>query len=279
MANERSGKLEARTVTIDKLSASTRHEMWHLFQRYYADIKHDQFELDLAAKTAVILLLDSRDKSVQGFSTLEVYKRDINGKSVHAVYSGDTIISEGYWGQSALQIAFAKFLGKEFIKNKCQPIHWFLISKGYKTYLLFSRNLLEYYPRFDKPTPIWEKALINSLASDKFGSDWKPEKGVLQFQNAAGRLLEGVAPIDQTLIIRHEDIRFFAEQNPGHVDGDELCCIGTISIQTFGHFISRVTAKLNGPLVEQFQTLTASLKNKPKNQSSNQSGANLEDNA
>lgn len=239
----KSGKLQGKTLNIIGLSESLRSDMWILFQRYYTDISQAQFATDLEAKSKVILLIDSGDKSVQGFSTIEIYKRKIAGKAVHAIYSGDTIIASDYWGQSALQIAFAKLLGKQFLLNRLRPIHWFLISKGYKTYLLFSRNLLNYYPRHDQSTPVWEKAVIDTLSREKFGDNWQAHKGVLQFINPAGRLLEGVAPIEQSLVDGYPDIRFFVEKNPGHQQGDELCCIGRIDKSTFLYFISRTLRK------------------------------------
>ncbi|PCK07068.1 MAG: hypothetical protein COA42_16175 [Alteromonadaceae bacterium] len=229
--------------------------MWQLFKQYYTEICRDRFELDLAQKTAVILLLDSGDKSIQGFSTIEVYKRVIDGKPVHAVYSGDTIISQDYWGQSALQIAFAQFLVKELVRNRFRPIHWFLISKGYKTYLLFSRNLKEYYPRHDKPTPAWERSVIHALASEKFKESWHPEEGVLRFPEPQGRLLEGVAPIDHSLIVQHSDIRFFSENNPGHIVGDELCCIGKFDLDAFKYFCSRLRKKVYNPMRVSYQKI------------------------
>ncbi len=250
---EKSGKLRSQTLNVARLTVQMKNQMWSVFQKYYADISREKFESDLAGKNHIILLLDTGDGTIQGFSTIEVYKREILGKKVLAIYSGDTIIAMNYWGQSALQIAFAMFLGKQFLLNGLRPIHWFLISKGYKTYLLFSRNLLDYYPRYDRPTPQWEAQVIDTLATEKFAADWKADKGILQFAVPAGRLIEGIAPIEQSIMDKHADIRFFAEKNPGHMQGDELCCLGAISIATFQHFFMRVFRKLNGVYLEKLR--------------------------
>ena len=250
-----SGKLKAKVLSIESIGASMQNDMWILFNRYYADVTRERFDQDLAAKSMVIMLLDTGDKSVQGFSTVEIYNRKIQGKLIRAIYSGDTIISKGYWGQSALSVAFAGVLAKQFLLNKLRPVHWFLISKGYKTYLLMTKNLLHYYPRHDQDTPPWEKAVTDALATEKFGYNWQADKGVLTFSSAAGRVAEGIAPIEQSMIDRNSDIRFFAEKNPGHQNGDELCCLGRIDISTFLHFIKREIRKSSRMVKSSFTTL------------------------
>ena len=51
-----------------------------------------------------------------------------------------------------------------------------------------------------------------------------------------------MAPIDPTLL-SVPDIRFFVERNPGHVDGDELCCLGRIDAALPIGFLARQVDK------------------------------------
>ena len=122
------------------------------------------------------------------------------------------------------------------------PVYWFLISKGYKTYLLLSRNYTTYWPRHDKATPSWERTLIGHLATDKYGSSYRPATGVLRFEAREGRLKDGVAPVDPEALT-HPDIRFFLQRNPGHVDGDELCCVGKVDMGLWTKFTGRLMTK------------------------------------
>jgi hypothetical protein len=220
-------KLRARLWRIEALTPSLRQEMWQLFERFYSDVRRAQFEEDLDGKHDVILLFDRRDDSLQGFSTLMRYQVEVEGKRYAIVFSGDTIVAPKYWGQSALQVAFYRYVVATKVEFPKLPVYWFLITKGYRTYLLLSRNFLEYWPRHDKPTPPRMKALLAKLASDRFGSAWRPELGLLQFDEPHGRLKEEVAPLTD-LDLAHADIRFFAEKNPQHARGDELCCLGRI---------------------------------------------------
>jgi len=239
----RNGRLTAVTVAVDELTNSDTRGMWNVFRQYYADVTSDKFYADLSKKSDVILLLDSGDNSIQGFSTIEVYEREYAGKSYSAVFSGDTIVDERYWGQSALQREFVRYVIRLKLKNLFQPVYWFLISKGYRTYLLLSRNYWTYWPRHDKATPALEKGIIRQLAVEKYGDAFEKSSGILKFLQPEGRLKHGVAPIDDKLL-RQPDIAFFCDQNPGHEQGDELCCLGRIDGLLWLRFTYRLVAKL-----------------------------------
>jgi hypothetical protein len=253
-----SGTLVARTLRTAALGGESREAMWGVFSRFYAEVTRDKFERDLAQKDHVILLSDSGDGSIQGFSTLQVYDRTLRGRRFIAIFSGDTIVTPDYWGQSALQKAFFRFIMRTKLQNPLTPVYWFLISKGYKTYLLLSRNFVEYYPRHDRPTPAWEAELIELLARDKYGDAFRPELGVLQFEECEGRLRSGVVPIEAK-DLEHADIRFFVERNPGHGKGDELCCIGRIDAALWVSFTAKLARRATAGLArEMLKPWTAS---------------------
>jgi hypothetical protein len=228
-AAKRSGKLAASLVAPRDLDRNTLDEMWSLFARYYIDVERETFEADLLEKDHVILLCDGGDGSVQGMSTLKVYDLTVQGRRTCSVFSGDTIIDDGYWGQSALHWAFLRYLARVKLANPGTPVFWFLISKGYKTYLLLARNFPTHYPRHDRPTPPWEQALLDQLAIERYGDCYDPATGVLTFEDKQGRLCERIAPVTPELL-EHADIRFFVEKNPGHTRGQELCCIGRVGV-------------------------------------------------
>lgn len=237
-----SGKLGARRIAVSQLDSDTIAQMWSVFCGYYADISRDKFLADLNEKHFVLLLFDTGDRSVQGFTTIQVLHRQFAGKPYIAVYSGDTIINEAYWGQSALQGGFYRFLMGLKLKNPLTPLYWFLISKGYKTYLLVSRGCPNYWPRHDSPTPEHVLGIIDQLSREKFADDWKPELGVLKFATPAGKLKEGVAPVDAAALA-YPDIRYFVERNPGHTQGDELCCLAAIDAQGGVSYVGKLARK------------------------------------
>lgn len=212
---------------VPLLSDERRDQMWAVFSKYYASITREKFEADLSEKQDVILLHDTGDNSLQGFSTIEVYAQNIGSRRFIAVYSGDTVLDEAYWGQSALHRTFTRYLLRTKLQHPLLPVYWYLISKGYKTYLLLARNVPNHYPRHDRPTPEFEQQVLHRLSSEKFPEAYNREQGILRFETCQGRLKRGVAPIAAELLT-HPDIRFFVDRNPGHVDGEELCCLGRV---------------------------------------------------
>lgn len=232
--------LTSQLVNVSSLEETQIQGMWRIFEKYYADISYERFLSDLADKDHVILL--SAKHSVAGFSTIKVFREKFENRKITAIYSGDTIIDESYWGNTALQKEFYRFLVKTYFANLDSEVYWYLISKGYKTYCLLTRNCLEHWPRHDKPTPAFEKELMHRLSSKMFGAAWKPELGVLQFENPMGRLKNNVAPIsDEMRAI--PDIRFFEQSNPHHDRGDELCCLGKLDMAAFLYFPVKMVRK------------------------------------
>lgn len=236
------GRLVSEVLPAAGLHPTAVDEMWRVFSKYYTDVRREVFERDLQRKTDVILLVDSGDRSLQGFSTIQVYEQAIDGRPFVAVFSGDTVIEESYWGQSALHATFVRYVLKVKLRNPLRPVYWYLISKGYKTYLLLARNFAHYYPRHDAATPRFERAIIDLLSRDKYGEAYVPDEGVLRFDECQGRLKQGIAPIDTGLLER-PDIRFFVHKNPGHAMGDELCCLGRVDAGLVTRFTSRLIGK------------------------------------
>lgn len=251
-----SGRLRGEVQAVPRLTEAQRDQMWAVFSRYYAAVTREKFEADLADKQQVILLSDSGDGRIQGFSTLQVYARTLHGRRFLAVYSGDTVTDEAYWGQPALHRTFTRFLLKTKLTNLHLPVYWYLISKGYKTYLLLTRNFPTHYPRHDRPTPPFARAVLDLLSTDKFGEAYQPEQGILRFDTCQGRLKRGVAPIDAALL-EYPDIGFFVAKNPGHADGDELCCLGRVDLAFPTFFLLRQIGKSLRGAKDRFRRLWA----------------------
>ena len=222
--------LTSLTLPVRELSAQERARMYVVFARYYESISQEQFQEDLAEKDAVILLLDRRKKQIQGFSTLKSVVVQVPGqRSIRTLYSGDTVVDKAYWGQKVLGSAFLRYLWIEKLKRPTQPLYWFLISKGYKTYLLMANNFKVHYPRFEKPTPAATQTILNSAASTLFGTHYASDTGVIRFPTSLGQLKGGIADITATELASSPRIRFFAEKNPDWKEGVELACLAEMT--------------------------------------------------
>jgi len=218
-----SGALTARVRRRGELGHGDVLRMYVLYDCYYADTSFAQFAADLAAKDYVIELLCSAGE-LRGFSTVALLQCQAGGAARRAIYSGDTIIDHRYWGDQALAIAFCRLAGALKAAEPEQPLYWFLITKGHRTYRYLGAFSREYYPHPSRPTPPVLSQIIDALARSKFGADWKPDLGIVHFERPHGRLrADWTDP--RPAVAARADVRFFLERNPGHAQGDELCCL------------------------------------------------------
>lgn len=222
-----SGQLESRIVAVSDLSDAEVATMWQLYERYYTDVSYTRFLADLNDKQNVILLSDSGNALIEGFSTVKIVKGITDKRPFVAVYSGDTIIDKRYWGQTSLQQTFFMLLLKVYVTHPGSDVYWFLISKGYKTYLLLTKNFPNCWPRPRVDTPPHVAEILHTLASAMFGDAWKSELGVLKFPDKMGSLKVGVTPLDKATL-QDSDVQYFLAANPRYFEGDELCCLGRV---------------------------------------------------
>jgi hypothetical protein len=120
-----------------------------------------------------------------------------------------------------------------------EPLDWFLISKGYRTYRFLPVFFREFYPRHDTPTPPEVLARLDAFGSIKFPARYDSAAGVVRADGDGCRLRPGVADIPPPRL-SDPHVRFFAEQNPRHALGDELCCLAPLSRANFTRAAWRV---------------------------------------
>lgn len=203
--------------------------MFQLMESYYDSIDDAQFNADLSKKDSVIVLCDTSTDLICGFSTLVTITTQIEGRMLRAVFSGDTVIDKAYWGQRALGKAFLQYLFIEKLKHPFDPLYWLLISKGYKTYLMMANNFAEYYPRFDRATPVETKAVMDTFYTALYPDGYDPKSGLINMSCDMSHLKSGVAGISQPLIESNPKVAFFQKSNPEWQRGVELACIARMT--------------------------------------------------
>lgn len=223
-------KLKAKTELVSSLTLETVEELYNLYARYYENIDKSQFESDLLDKKKIIIMRNSA-KEICGFSTITFFRLEDHPEKPYCIYSGDTIIHNDYWGTSALTIEFLKNIMLAKLQNPLTPVWWFLISKGYKTYLLLANNFHEYYPRVNVNTPKDRLDIIESLSQKLYPNRFNRETGIISFNDGKHeRLKQFVAPITDQMTTKNEKIKFFRDSNPNWEQGEELACIGKVSL-------------------------------------------------
>jgi len=218
--------LVSQTLPRVELTSDIIREMFDIFCENFERSSLEIFERDLKDKNWVILIRDTEHNALQGFSTIALYEMDYQRKRISVVYSGDTIIRREYWGTPELPRSWIHTVLEKSAQMP-QPLYWLLISSGYKTYRFLTVFYKEFYPRYDRPTPPEMQAMMEYLATQRFGTDYHCGEGVVRFQDGATPLRRGIAEVsDERLHDPH--IAFYISRNPGHVNGDELVCITQI---------------------------------------------------
>jgi len=223
--------LTSSAIARSELSNEDFGAMFNIFSENFAGVSLDFFKQDLSNKDWVVTLRDTEQGCIQGFSTIALYETVAYGQRLSVVYSGDTIIRREYWGTPELPRTWIKTV-LEKSAGMTQPLYWLLISSGYKTYRFLSVFYKEFYPHYTQPTPPEMQALLDHLATTRFGPDYHLELGIVRFTRGATPLREGVAELTAERL-HDPHIAFYAARNPGHTQGDELVCLTQIHPDNF----------------------------------------------
>ena len=224
---------------IFDLSEKNFQDMWSLYRAHYDGCTEFQFKADMQDKNEAVLVF--LHEILVGFTTLKIYEHEWGGGNVRIVYSGDTVVDRAHWGQQRLAFTWIARMGVIKQERPDLPMYWFLIVKGHRTY--------RYLPVFSKSFyPHWAidrsdlKSLADDLAQRKFGKNYNPASGIVEYAESKGHLKPDIAsPIE---VERSKDaVRFFLERNPNYIHGHELVCLCEISEQNLKPLTSRIFQK------------------------------------
>ena len=228
LAEERTAaaRLTGAVEPCDSLDGADVERLFRLFSRYYRHVDHPTFERDWNEKDWVLLLRDDRG-AIRGFTTMKLYEVEVLGRIVRAVFNGNTIIDQNYWGEQTLVQVWCEFMAALKSKAPTVPLYWYLISSGYRTYLYLPLFFRAFFPRHDQVTPLFERKLIDFLGRMKFPSEY--EDGIVRVAEERECLLGNLAP-PSAAKLRNRHVQFFVEKNSGYRRGDELVCLAEFSL-------------------------------------------------
>ena len=199
--------------------------MLALLAGHFDGVERATFRSDLDAKNAVILLEDDAG-ALRGFSTLLIREPVSLGGSARVVYSGDTIVARDWWGSPALARSWIRAV-RRLAPDDGRPLHWLLLTSGFRTYRFLPVFFRSFHPRHDAVTPPGDQARLDAIAAELFGRRYDPVRGIVRLdrpQVLAGDLVD--VPAGRAA---DPHVRFFLERNPGFIRGDELVCLTRIA--------------------------------------------------
>lgn len=226
---------------VSDITASDRERIAALYLAYYDGSSEERVTADLADKTEILML--HHGNALVGFTTIQLYDFAWQGAPVRVIYSGDTVVHHAHWGQQALAFAWIGNLGKLKRERPDVPLYWFVIIKGHRTYKFLPAFGKSFYPHWSIDRSDL-KPLADALATDKFGSAYFPDTGIVKFEKSRGHLKPRFGyPSEEEK--GREAVRFFLERNPGYVRGDELVCLCEISEDNMRPLTRRIFVRSN----------------------------------
>ncbi|MDE2451450.1 MAG: hypothetical protein KGO22_20905 [Gammaproteobacteria bacterium] len=232
-----------RTAAVDisirasrSLSAAELDEIWALTERY-VDTPRPHYEEKLLALPEVSLWRAS-DGALVGLAGLHVSAVEWRGRTRIVIFTSSVVTDERFRGRNLVLRAGLQVLLREKLRRPWAAAYWFFDTFSYKSYLVLSRNLREFWPRRARAIPPHMLAFIDRLASDRYGPDWNRQTGVVR-RSGHKRLRATTAPIDSALS-SDPDVNFFQASNPGHGEGDMLVCLAPLTAGNLLGAIARV---------------------------------------
>lgn len=217
--------------SIDSVTVSNLRQMYELYSKYYERTSLDIFLQDISKKSGVLLVYRKSDEKIVGFSTIQFFDSKVDGKRVRVVFSGDTVVEKEYWGRNGIVQAFMRRLLIERLRHPLVPFYWFLISKGYKTFLILTNNFYNYYPNIQGDNPRY-KRVVEEFCAQTFNEAFDRERMLLDFGHDYVSLKESVADITPEDRLGEPNIAFFEQRNPSWQRGTELPCLASFDLTT-----------------------------------------------
>ena len=228
-------KLDIHIRPTSSLSRLELEEIWALTDRYI-DTSQPYFERKLL-ELPEIGLWRVRGGELAGLVSLDVYPADREGRTATIIFTSSVVTDERFRGRNLVLKTGLRLLVREKLRRPQATAYWFFDTFSYKSYLLAVRNLGDFWPRRDRPTPPGTAAFMDQLAQARYGEDWIADAGVVR-RSGQKRLRSTTAPIEEKLL-SDRDVQFFESVNPGHRDGDMLVCLAPLTLRNLLGAIGR----------------------------------------
>ena len=216
-----------KQVKVSDLSIINVDQMYCLMQENYDFVELDRFKSDMYKKDLVGILIDSRNV-IQGFTTFSLNPFGYENSDYNILFSGDTVISSNYTGTQELAKGWCKTAGYFLANSPDKKLFWYLMSKGYRTYLYLPFFFNSYYPNIEKEDSYEYHKIANHVSYHLFEDNWCSKQGVIKFDKSLGQMKS--VHVEKSFSKSNRHVKFFISKNPGFVNGEELVCITEISI-------------------------------------------------
>lgn len=229
--------LRSELLETVRLSTVEINGMFRLMEQYFDGMDKEKFETDLLGKRWAIVLRETADDTIRGFSTITLMETSVAGKRVKAFYSGDTIVDRSCWRPFSLEKEWTPLVFSHVFADPAAKWYWFMVCKGYRTYRYFSVHFHKFWPSPDEPTPFFAKEVLDTLATLRFGRHYDPQSGIITCP-ADYRLKPGVGDISPEKS-KNRYVHYFEAANPDWANGAELACLTPLKLDNLRPAVRR----------------------------------------
>lgn len=219
------------TIGVCDLEPADRDRMFQLMNESYLGVRREVFERDLAAKEHVILLRSAAGEIV-GFSTQVRLRLVLEDRTVVALFSGDTIVSEHHRGTFETAHQICRYFRRTLDEHPAAEVYWLLICKGWRTYRVLRLFFRYYAPRAQATDPSAFREIADAFGRAKYPGLYQASSRLIVFPGETQRIRPGSS---EAIDRRRSDpeLLFFESANPGHEAGNELVCVAPIREDNF----------------------------------------------
>lgn len=227
----------SQTKKVAACSEDEKETFYRLLCHEFMGVSWDDFERDFREKDAVMILRKEHEEGeIVGWSTLMVLTLEAAGREVKGVFSGDTAVLPEYRNSMGLGVELSRYFMQAYWQFPRHPVYYILISKGWRTYKIMPFFFKEFAPRYDRPTAVADKAVMDAFGQKKYPHHYYSATGVVTFSPQRVRL-ESIDAIPPKV---DAHTQFFLRSNPGYLQGHELVCVARIAPENFTEGLKRV---------------------------------------
>jgi len=215
-----------KTELLDEVSVNELYSFARGMIR--SDFTIQDFHGTLLSYKYAIVCRERMDGSLRGMMLLGIERKAKDGQNYTLVRLGLSLFLNYYRGGPLLYYVTAYHILKELVQRPHTPLYVAGKAFSYKSYLVLANTFNEYYPRYNVPTPDFEKSIIDDFGRGVATSSevYDAERGVLCREHSV--IKEHIASITSEER-ENPHIKFFEEQNPGWVKGHQLCVVAKVT--------------------------------------------------
>ncbi|MCB0636351.1 MAG: hypothetical protein KDC54_07020 [Lewinella sp.] len=216
-------------IRINKLSATEREAMWQLYAPFY-HYSRESFMDRIAGNTHYALYW--RAGELVGFTGLRLQDMRIDGRLHFLVYFGQTVVAPEVRGQGLINRTGWLLFRRYWRSILTKKAYFWADALSYRAYLVFAKNLREYYPSVRQAMPPEVRQVRDYLGAQYYGDAFCAVTGTIR---KPAYLIRDHRVRIEAVKLADADIRYFAEANPRHEEGRGLL---TLAPMHLGNFLS-----------------------------------------